>query len=141
MSQAAVVFSLCLLALGDETPADKDAKALQGVWQIETIAFKGKAHPEKVSPESQFVFSGDKLTQKGGSKKEPTFTFKLAPEKRPKEIDLSHPELTEAMQGIYELDGNRLKIAYSIPPGAKRPTAFASKPGSMVFYFTLGRPK
>ena len=54
---------------------------------------------------------------------------------KPKTIDLTgFPKPDVKMLGIYELDGNTLKICVG---ESKRPIEFASKPGSKTGIFVL----
>lgn len=52
------------------------------------------------------------------------WTLKIAPEKVPKEIDLTN------YKGIYEVDGDDIRVAYTI--GGDRPTTFDPQPGVYV---------
>jgi uncharacterized protein (TIGR03067 family) len=74
-------------------------------------------------------FAGDKYTLTPTSGAIYTGTFKLDAAQTPKHIDLVLPDRT--LKGIYETDGQTLKIAYALS-GDARPTEFASKADSGV---------
>jgi uncharacterized protein (TIGR03067 family) len=97
---------------------DADKKALQGTWN----ATKGD---EKM----QMVIDGNKFTlQMKGKKVSGTFT--TDPTKKPKSIDMLVLEVSDegaekykgkTSQGIYEIDGNKLKWCASEPGKDERP--------------------
>lgn len=86
----------------DKKEAPKsDTDVIQGIWSIEaggpakggTLTFT-KTEVKMQFPKNKDVFSG---------------TFKLDPSKTPKQIDL-HLKGGEPNHGIYELDGDTLKV-------------------------------
>jgi uncharacterized protein (TIGR03067 family) len=125
--------------------ADKeptDAEKLVGTWVITGLEVGDKKIPTPEG-ESSYTFSKDGkfvLKSKGETDKEGT--FKLDAGKKPPEIDLIPPkdaDQKETMQAIYQLDGDTLKLAYSIKgPEGKRPTAFDPKEAAIM---TLKRKK
>jgi uncharacterized protein (TIGR03067 family) len=77
-------------------------------------------------------------------KKFKEFSFKLDPAKRPKAIDLAvsdEQDKGKIGHGIYDLDGDRLKICFPQDANAEneRPTAFKSEAGSRLVLVTLKR--
>jgi uncharacterized protein (TIGR03067 family) len=81
-----------------------------------------------------WVFKGDKVTWladvEGASLQG---SFKLDPKSKPKTIDFTFPPTPDfkkstTILGIYEIEGDTLKICYGTDEGVKRPTEFKSKP-------------
>ena len=70
--------------------------------------------------------------------------LKLDPTAKPKAVDImytSGPVKGETDKAIYEIDGDTLKVCYSLEPDAERPTEFASKPDGKVFVLSYKRVK
>lgn len=124
---------LAVAALGGmaaaEEKADADLKKIEGTWVITAAEKQGRTDP---APEGvgTFTFAKDKkLVRKIKGQPDMEGTFRMDAGKTPKEIDLialrDGKEL--AMRGIYQLDGDALKLAFS-PELAKgeRPTEFDS---------------
>jgi uncharacterized protein (TIGR03067 family) len=67
---------------------------------------------------------------------------KIDPSKKPKHSDatFTEGELTAKTLGIYEVDGDNMKICYGLP-GKDRPTEFSSKPGSGQVLIVYKRDK
>jgi uncharacterized protein (TIGR03067 family) len=127
---------LCVLAWTSQAADDKqsDKDNLQGTWVLVLAEFGGmKIEPPK-GKETLFTFKGDKVTTTGDpGEKDVEGTFKLDENKKPKEIDLvvpkqDKPKETETMKGIYQLDGDTLKMATpEAGPSGPRPTSFDGK--------------
>jgi uncharacterized protein (TIGR03067 family) len=133
-----VVFSLMVSSgTGQDKAGAGDKDKIQDTWGVASGKAKGKDLPADFISDVKFVFAGDKLTMiKMGKKME--WTFKLDPTKKPKEIDVKFEDGTG--KGIYELDGDTLKIAHG-EMGDPRPTDFVSKEGSQVSVIVLMREK
>src|SRR5262245_52020000 len=111
MRQTTLACSLLLLlsaALATAGDAAKDSKAMQGTWSVEKLVFGGK-EADKGKPAS-FIFKGDQAYP--GDQPDDKATFTLDPSKKPKHINLSDKG-TKAVEGIYELDWDTLKICFS----------------------------
>jgi uncharacterized protein (TIGR03067 family) len=84
------------------------------------------------------------LVAQPGAKKFREFTIKLDSAKKPKSIDLT---LTQGVGkgkvglGIYELDGDTLKLCFPQDENAARPTEFKSTDGSRHGLLTMRRQK
>src|SRR5947209_17622248 len=71
-------------------------------------------------------------------------TIRLDPAKEPKEIDftdVSGENKGKTGKGIYQVDGDTLKICHGMPTNPERPKEFASKPGSGLFVVVWKRQK
>ncbi|WP_159452170.1 TIGR03067 domain-containing protein [Singulisphaera sp. GP187] len=121
-----------------------DAASIQGRWRVVRIEDSGVAVNEPFLMTRQYIFDARKLIVSARGKpiaaslvgewierniKSPS--FKLDPTSTPKAIDLVLPTGT-TLRGIYDLDGDRLKLCFTGPSGKAamaRPTGF-SVPGS-----------
>jgi uncharacterized protein (TIGR03067 family) len=122
----------------DKKPAG-DAAKLEGKWAAVKYVEDGEEADAVAKPEYskvRWVFKGDKVTLlavvEGASLKG---SFKLSQGAKHKTIDLEFPapdggKGKQASPGIYELDGDTLKVCYATGK-AKRPEAFESKAGSV----------
>jgi uncharacterized protein (TIGR03067 family) len=130
-----------------------DAAKLQGSWRVVAIEDSGVAVNEPFLQTRQYLFDGHRLIVRargepvvgswvgdwiGRTIKSPS--FRLDPTASPKAIDLLLPDFS-TMRGIYDLEGDRLKICFSGPSGQAamtRPTGF-SVPGSGARLLILER--
>jgi uncharacterized protein (TIGR03067 family) len=116
-----------------EDNGKEDGDKLVGIWTCESGVNDGKALAEETVQKLRLT-----LTKDGGYKtergKQVLFDsiYKIDARKRPKHIDLIGTEgdnAGKAAQGIYVLEGDTLKICYTMP-GAQRPKEFESTTGS-----------
>ena len=133
------MYALMILSLLAPAPdATKDAAAIQGTWVIESIMDDGKPQDD---------IKGDRLTFKEGNitvkrkDEEMKATYKIDAAKDPKTIDIVQGDTKEEYAGIYQLDGDTLKICAPAKAGGKRPTELASKAGSGWMLLVLKREK
>jgi RNA polymerase sigma-70 factor (ECF subfamily) len=154
-------------------PADKpvakprtDLEKMQGVWHITAAEWRGKKATKDELLEMAFqkvVIEGNEFTEIDGDVG-PAWLIKIDPAKKPKTIDWIRPQriVKNGVEtrndvrigvGIYEIEGDTLKIARSEAkgdlPGAiqkeralERPTDFKTKPGSKfsVVVYKRGKP-
>ncbi len=134
-----------LLSGGDLADAiKKDKAALQGTWQVTASVSKG----DKVSADDLkglfLIFRGDAILIREGGKTEENFSFVLDPNKKTKEIDLLlkvGPQKGRIDKGIYQVDGDSLKICIQTSKDAARPRDFSSPAGSELWLVLLQRAK
>ncbi len=124
-----------------EDTTKKDQERLQGTWKVVAIEVNGKKiaakEIEKEIGEFKWVIIADKITWTDKRKNE--FLCKLDGSKEPKQIDLTFPERkTETTEGVYQLDGDDLKICIG---KTARPTDFTAKAGSRHYLYVLKREK
>lgn len=137
---AFAVFSV-IYAQGDDSKSS-DLDRLQGSWQIVLqerdgelrdlgvgyITFKGKTVRTMINGKS--VESGDMLLEPGESLNK--YDFKITGDSA---------EIGKTYQGIYRLKGDTFQTCVRIKEDAKRPTKFATEPGSghqLVVFRKLG---
>jgi uncharacterized protein (TIGR03067 family) len=142
MTTLALVTALCA---ADKPKADakKELEKLQGTWVMVGLEVNGEAVPEKKIKGTTLVIKGDKYTVKVKDTKHET-TFKIDPSKEPKAIDMYFPDgpnLPKLSEGVYELDGDTLKVCRNQTPGEARPTQVGSWPDTNLFVVTWQRKK
>lgn len=99
--------------------ADSDEDELQGEWLLASIEVQGKTLPATAGKGGSIVFDKDgKVILKDPGKADKIGKYKINAGNEPKQIDLTGLKDGEAMQGIYEFDGDKLKMAFSAQ-GAK----------------------
>jgi uncharacterized protein (TIGR03067 family) len=113
----------------DKKPDDKgEAKKFEGTWEV--VKATGNGMP--IEQKSTLVLEGNKYTRTRPNGDTDTGTFSVDPSKKPKTIDVMPGDgkaKDKTWLGIYELDGDSLKICLA-EPGKDRPDDFTSKEGS-----------
>jgi uncharacterized protein (TIGR03067 family) len=115
--------------------AKKELEKLQGTWVMESLEVDGQAVPEEKLQKTTLTIKGDKYVTKV---KDRTFetTIQLDPTQKPKAIDMYFPAGTDPpklAKGIYEVDGDRLKLCRHQMPGQDRPQQFGTWPNTGLF--------
>jgi uncharacterized protein (TIGR03067 family) len=133
--------------------ATTDNEKLQGTWTVISLHDEGK--PRVEAKGLKIKFDGDQIVfademqsiapvNRQAVRVSTNSTFKLDPTKSPRYIDIVADREPKVLQGIYELDGDNLRLALATyreiiyPPGpgtppkkeiekGERPTAFAGK--------------
>lgn len=128
LSLTAVALASCFLPAQDDA-AKKDLAALQGTWTLVAMEVDGKpVAPEKLK-DTTLTIKGNKyslLTRQQLHEVE----ISLAPGKTPKEIDmkfLDGPNKDRVGRGIYQQDGDTLKICRGLDPQQERPQNFKTE--------------
>ena len=141
----ALLFTLLAgLPAADADDAKKDLAKLQGNWTAVSIKYNGQEFAEKLK--LKFVFKNDQVTIEGDDevKKEyPKVTLKIDPSTTPHCLDLivlAGVQKDAAMEGIYEIKGDELRICVKVF-GKERPGEFASADGSSIALVVLKREK
>src|SRR5260370_3653719 len=123
-----VFFGLTLSAVASPLHfrAADDKNALDGTWTVVKAEADGKPDGEMLK--AKFTFKdGDKLVIKLPNEDKPLegVAVKLDTAKKPKQIDLTRTVegRPETATGIYELDGDRLKLCIAEPDVNDRPIA------------------
>jgi uncharacterized protein (TIGR03067 family) len=124
------------LLLGADAPredsAKKELEKFQGDWVAVSYTVDGKEVGDDELKTIRLTVKGADSTFKRGDKTGHG-TYKLGPSKDPKEIDISHddgPDKGKTALGVYEVEGEKLKICLAAPGVKERPKELASKPGS-----------
>jgi uncharacterized protein (TIGR03067 family) len=121
------------LLLAADDPIPKGLEKCQGTWVMDSLVVEGKDIPQANLKKTKLTIKGDKytfvnvdVTNKG--------VYKVDPTKKPMTLDIvvaEGPDKGKTLSGIYEVDGDSLKICLSIK-GNLRPEAFASKADSGI---------
>jgi uncharacterized protein (TIGR03067 family) len=87
---------------------------------------------------ASWVFSKDKVIVKEPGDPDNVCTWKINPDKKPKELDVTGENSVGKVvtgQAIYEIEGDTLRVAVSEDaPEGKRPTAFDAKRIIVITY-------
>ena len=126
-----------------QDPAVNELEKLQGTWNFVTLEVDGMKLPEAMlKGSSNIVIKGDTFkTITGGVIYEANIRIDAA--KNPKTIDFiftDGPEKGKTSLGIYEVDGDDLKICLGLSR-KYRPAQFATTQGSRNALETLKRVK
>jgi len=103
--------------------AAKESEKLAGTWQTTSAVNEGEKMPDEQASRIVLVFTGEKFEVSNGGKSMMKGTFTIDPSKTPKTIDMkstSGKHQGKTTPGIYELDGDSLKICM-VPPDEQRP--------------------
>jgi uncharacterized protein (TIGR03067 family) len=125
---AAGVVSAAADAPGGEDAA-RDLRRMQGDWAAESYVQDGTKLPDD---DAQAIFrtvKGDKYTVSHFKRVLGKGTIKLDASKKPKAIDAYPAGKDKPILGIYEFDGDKMKLCFAAP-GKERPAAFTSTEGS-----------
>jgi uncharacterized protein (TIGR03067 family) len=151
------LFTVLLILLGDsaiprstrgEDPptrqtAKDDLKKLQGTWECVEMEREGDVVPAESFKGSLAVYEDDRLTLYRDGEVFRRGIVTLEPSKAPKKVntwDLGGPYADQTVPGIYEIDGDTLKICFS-RPGVERPTEFTTKKAPGFLYCVYKRKK
>jgi uncharacterized protein (TIGR03067 family) len=135
-----------LAATAQKEKADDKAPApLQGTWDVVKLQIAGEDVTAFLKDAgATMTFDGNKYAFAAGPEGEKG-TFKLDPKAKPAAIDLTIAEgrgKGKVQPGIYDLDGDTLKICLGDEGSKDRPTKFASAKGEAeLVLFTLKRKK
>jgi uncharacterized protein (TIGR03067 family) len=126
-------------------PASKaDQETFQGTWNVVDAISAGEKVPNVDKMNLVFVFEGNtwKTYELGKVKKAAAKgTFHLDPSKKPKAIDLDIIGAKRTQRGIYQLEGNKLKLCLPIREEQERPRHFTSTKENNCNIFFLERKK
>jgi uncharacterized protein (TIGR03067 family) len=137
-SLVGLVISISFVAAANaQDDAKKDLDKLQGTWKAEKMIFMGEDAPADVVGKFTLTCKGSEFIPSDNASD--VATIKLDTTAKPKAIDLTEKNKKVSL-GIYELDGDTLKLCFA-EPGTDRPKAFESAKGSKVFYIVMKREK
>jgi uncharacterized protein (TIGR03067 family) len=142
-----VLFLLVVAAPGlgasDKDSGEGDLAKLQGQWVVVSLEHRGHvAEPADFEGQSS-VYEKNRWTWKVGDKVMRRGIITLNSTRSPKAIntwDSDGPHEDETVPGIYQLDGDTLKLCFAMP-GEKRPTEFTTKSGTGAFLVVYKRKK
>jgi uncharacterized protein (TIGR03067 family) len=136
------VLALMVVGSGLGAPAwadatDDELAKMKGTWTLTAGERGGKPAPPDKIQEFKIAIEGKKITITVSGKSH-SGTFAIDPGKKPKHFDLTLDAKTGL--GIYELDGDTLKLLYD-EPLKERPTEMKTKEGTRQTLMILKRDK
>jgi uncharacterized protein (TIGR03067 family) len=117
--------------------AGKEKKRLAGTWTVVAVESNGRKGTEEELKGLYYVYDAAgkwKLKKDDDTQAEGTYT--IDPSKDPKTIDfqivesISEQARGKSSLGIYEIDGDMLRVCRDWPGEGKRPTDFSAGPDS-----------
>jgi uncharacterized protein (TIGR03067 family) len=144
-----IIFFVCAILLaapsrGEQTePGQKtDQDRIQGEWSTSSVEQNGllTSADELNANALKMIFKGQTLIMREKNKAGEETPFVLDETKKPRTIDITVLPGDEKliMQGIYEIQGNQLKLCLS-KGGVARPREFKTTVGSGLTLFVLKR--
>ena len=137
--------ALCTLAIllfgGAANQETKELEKLKGAWSVVDLVYNGKDHN---TLKFNFLFKGDEVIVEGNDRVKLEYArlkVKLDTSTMPKLFDITVGagiQKGAAMEGIYELKGNELRICLKVF-GKDRPADFKSADGSSQALLVLKR--
>ncbi len=124
-----ILAALAACAFGQSS----DAQKLQGTWNMVSLSMDGETLPASAFRGAKFVMEGYRFTSSGMGAVY-AGTFEVDGAATPKAITLHFtdgPEKGNVNRGIYELDGDRLRLCLNTRGGAA-PARFAAEPGTGI---------
>jgi uncharacterized protein (TIGR03067 family) len=116
-----------------DAAAKEELKKLEGAWAAVSATVDGKEVPADELKKIQVVVKGDTYSVLAEGAEAAGGTLSIDPTKSPKTIDATTtkgPNKGKSELGIYELDGDTLKMCFGPVGKGQRPKEFASKQGS-----------
>ena len=123
--------------------ARKDLERLQGTWVVVSMEREGEAIPQEELKGRTCVYEKDSFTLRSGDQPRRRGIVTLDASRKTKAIntwDMDGPYADATVPGIYDLNGDTLKLCFS-RPGAERPAEFTTKSGSGLILVVYQRKK
>jgi len=128
---------------GPSTRGVGDATAVRGSWACVSAVVDGKPLADKTARKLKLVLTADRYKTERGDEVLFDSTYRLDPGHTPRRIEMVGTEGDAAGKpalGIYSLEGDTLKICYTMP-GGKRPERLERTAGSRAFLVVWTRAK
>jgi uncharacterized protein (TIGR03067 family) len=112
--------------------SERELRRHQGTWIVTSMVREGQEAPAEIVASIRRIVEGEHVVWKRDGKRFAGTALELDPAADPKAIDVipdGGPSRGEKVRGIYELDGETLRICMA-GPGQDRPKAFRADKGS-----------
>jgi uncharacterized protein (TIGR03067 family) len=147
MTRRAIVLTFvaaCLAVTAAFAGNAAEMKKFDGKWKVTRLETEGQQVGSDDVPALSLKFEGAELVYDSGEG-EKKGTYKIDPEKTPKEIDISHKSPTgedETLKGIYKFEDKKLILCLPVPGAGDvgRPSEFKTVTGSKLILITLEHP-
>jgi uncharacterized protein (TIGR03067 family) len=120
----------------------KDKERMQGTWKVIAAESKGEKVPAKELADLFLIFEDDTIQVQEDKKKQDRYTYRLTPDRKPKEIDFAYtkgPKKGRTDRAIYLFQGDRLTFCIQEDEGQPRPKEFNTEPDTALFLVVLER--
>ncbi len=138
-----MLLGLAFLLPFTNDPPRSDLQKLQGTWLLVAMEKDGEDVPAEDFKDWKSVYEEDRLTLLDGDKVRRRGIVTLEPSRKIKAIntwDQDGPYADQTVPGIYELDGDTLKLCFA-HPGEERPKEFTTKSGTGFLFCVYKRQK
>ena len=136
-----LVCALVVTSAGGQEKGKTDEEKIQGTWSFVSVERGGIDMNDDFIKEAKVTLTADKV-KISAQGKDMEVGYKLDSTKKPKQIDILINEGGKEVvsKGIYELDGDDLKVCFG-QPGDNRPTEFKTAGGSSEMLVVMKRDK
>jgi uncharacterized protein (TIGR03067 family) len=120
----------------------KDLDQMQGTWHAVAMETKGVRSGADEIKKLKLIVKKDEFSVKMNGEDHVSAKLVIRADKKPKEVDLVQ-ETGPVYKGIYEIDGDKLKICVTLSSDAdsERPKEFKTEEDSPTTLFTWERTK
>ena len=128
--------------VGGEPPRT-DLDALQGTWTLVAMETEGHDVDPEDFKDRTATYEGNRLTLREGDRVRRRGIVTLDPDRKPRAVntwDQDGPYEDQTVPGIYELQGETLKLCFA-RPGQERPKEFTTKSGTAFLVCTYKKQK